>query len=180
MLDKRIIGILIIFIVAVALCGCLLTSPEPKPPKLKISTFRVTPSKIYQGDEFSFHVEVCNKGNEIAHQDTCKVGIRVINPEDGGDYYILPKEQLINQSLSTDGEWSCTLRAETVQDIPIGDYKFQAYLTFLKTGEEFESSKDDTITIDSPTSASSPGLEPIFVIAMILLATYFVKRKKVR
>lgn len=168
-------GILIIFVVVVGLCGCLQQSPD-----LEVSNFKVNPSKISQGDELIFNVEVCNKGDNIAYKDNCTVGIRVTNPTGGSNYFVLPEKQLIDQPLSTDGKWSCTLRAETVHDIPIGDYKFQAYLTFLKTGKEFAASKEETITIESPNSASSPGFEPIFVIAMILLATYFVKRKKVR
>jgi len=172
MTERWVMGIFIIFVVAIALWPW-----QPKPPELEISNFEVSPSQISPGEKVMFAIEVSNKGNEIAYKDTCKVGIRVTNPRDGSNYWILPDETSINQSLSTNGKWSCELRAESVQDIPIGDYKFKAYITFLETSEKFAFSKEKTIKVGSPTS---PGLEFMLVIATILLATYFVRRKRIR
>jgi hypothetical protein len=160
MKDKTIVGIaLIIILVAIIAFSALFSNT--KAPWLEIVDIKVKDPEpslldsryitIDLGESVTLDVKVQNKGDNITQRDAYTVGIDVIYPDKGAEYWLLPYEQLIRADLGPGGKSSHTFRLENRKEVPFsGKFRIQAYIKPIKTGKEIARSEKVTIEIRYP------------------------------
>jgi len=119
---------------------------EPKPSLSNSRYIAIDP-----GESVILGVTVQNKGDNITHRAAYSVGIEVIDPDKGDEYWQLPSEQLIWIDLGPEGESSHTFKMRNKKELPFsGKFEIQAYIKSAKTGEEIARSDKVTIEIKYP------------------------------
>ncbi len=158
MKNKTVVGIVLIILLLsiiafIALPGYIKPSglevvdikvKEPEPSLL--NSRHIT---IDSGESVILGVTVRNKGDNITHRDAYSVGIEVIDPDKGDEYWQLPSEQLIRIDLSPEGESSHTFKMSN-KKVVSGKFKIQAYIKSAKSGEQIARSDKVTIEIKYP------------------------------
>jgi len=97
--------------------------------------------EIDYGKSITFRIEIMNNEDYIAYKNDYRVGIKVIEPEDGANYWELPLELPLGSDLSPRGSVTHTLTIANKKGPPIsGDFKIRAYVKSLESGKEIDQS----------------------------------------
>ena len=168
---KKIVAIVFLLIVAVIFTGCVEIKPD-----FEISNFKIEPEEIKQGESVNIKITIENMGEEMTPENKFKVGVKIVKPRGGDEYWNISEPKLIEKLYPT-GENYSEFHAESRPDVPVGESTFQAYITSLDTGKEIRHSKEKKVYVKSGT-APEPAFESIFAIAALLAVAYLIRRKR--
>lgn len=160
MKNKTVVGIVLI-ILLLSIIAFIALSSHIKPSGLAVVDIKVEEPEpsllndryitIDPGESVILDVTVQNKGDNITHRDAYSIGIEVIDPDKGEEYWQLPPEQLIRIDLGPRGESSHTFMMKNKKELPFsGKFEIQSYIKSAKTGEEIARSDKVTIEIKYP------------------------------
>jgi hypothetical protein len=157
---KAVLGIVSILILVSIITFCAFSASNEK-AGLEVVDIKVTepnPSFLNNhfiiidlGESVTLDVGVQNNGDNITQRNAYSVGLGVIYPDKGANYWQLPSEQLIQTDLGPGGKSSHTFRVKNRKEVPFtGKFELQAYIKSLDTGEEIDRSDKVTIEIRYP------------------------------
>jgi len=158
--NKTMVGIAIVIglLLTMAISGCV------DGPRLKISNIKAEnlepvelkyfgPVNVYEikrGESVKLILTVENEGKETVYRNDYYVGIKVVSPDNGNKYWALPSEKLLGSDLSTKGTVNQTFVIENKKEEPVsGQFKIQAYIKSVESGEEIAHSDNVKIIITS-------------------------------
>jgi len=146
--------IVIAMLSSIAISGCFENSQE-----LRITDFKAEDLEsvgwgcvyeINSGESVKLILTVENKGKETVYRNDYYVGIKVVSPDNGNKYWVLPSEKLLGSDLSTKGTVNQTFVIENKKEEPVsGQFKIQAYIKSVESDEEIDHSDNVKIIITS-------------------------------
>ncbi|MGB2728517.1 MAG: PGF-CTERM sorting domain-containing protein [Halobacteriota archaeon] len=160
---------------------------NPKPSLLNDRAVTIDP-----GESVTLRVTVQNKGEAIIYRNDYCVGVEIVYPDEGAKYWKLPAERLIEIDMGPGGKSSYAVNTWNRKEFPFsGNFKIQAYIKSVQSGEKIARSDNVTIELKPPTSTpvltltptpaetetSSPGFEAVFVIIGLMTVRYLIRRR---
>ena len=154
---------------------------NPKPSLLNNRAVTIDP-----GESVTLCVTIQNKGEEIIYRDAYSVGIGVVYPPGGAEYWILPAEQLMVIDMGPGGKSSYVFNAWNRKENPFsGKFKIQAYVKSVHSGDTLARSDNVTVEMRPPpiptpieTETSVPGFEAMSAIAGLITVMYLIRRQE--
>lgn len=155
---KRIVvgtAIVIAMLSTIAISGCFEKSQELKITDFKAEDLESVSNwgyvyEINSGESVKLILTVENKGKETAYRNDYHVGIKVVSPDNGNKYWVLPSEKILGSDLSTKGTVNQTFVIKNKKEEPVsGQFKIRGYIKSLESGEEIAQSADVIIKVKS-------------------------------
>lgn len=155
---KRIVvgtAIVIAMLSTMAISGCFEKSQELRITDFKAEDLESVSNwgyvyEINSGESVKLILTVENKGKVTAYRNDYHVSIKVVSPDNGNKYWVLPSEKLLGSDLSTKGTVTQTFVIENKKEEPVsGQFKIQAYIKSVESGEEIDHSDNVKIIITS-------------------------------
>ena len=107
--------------------------------------------ELSHGESVTLSVTVQNGGKETVPQNDNYVGIKVISPDAGANYWELPPEQLIEIALGPEGQDIHTFTVRNKEELPVsGEFEFQPYIKSVSSGKELAHGDKLIVKIISP------------------------------
>lgn len=184
---KKITCIMFLLIFVVIFTGCLEPTQDSGCSVFELTTFKIEPDTIKPGDSVNIKITITNRGEEFTPENECKVGVKIVEPPGGDEYWDIPEPELIPK-LALNGPNDSEFRAESKPDSPPGEYTFQAYIFSQSTRKEIawrcdwwfmcNNKRKVSVNPEMAPEKRISAFESIFAIAAVLAVAYLIRQRR--